>query len=112
MANLVNTGLQYFFPEVSSTLAVTNASANVNIGSVGEHIVLYNDGFQTAYFQIGLASVVAVAGGVATVAAGTVSAAIPQGQRINIRVPEGLFFLAGITDTGTTTLRISRGSGV
>jgi hypothetical protein len=110
MANLVNTGIQYFYPEVNSTLAVTSATGRVDLTQTGDCIMLANDGYVTAYFALGDVTVTVVAGGVIT-AGSTGGMAILAGERLQIRMIPGQTYLAGITDSGTTTLRVSRGSG-
>lgn len=111
MANIVKTDTQYFFAESNATLAVTTSSSSVNIGSSGDVVLIKNDGAATAYVAFGSSSATAVAGGVVTLASGTASMPVLSGEVTSIR---GLVYdtAAAITDSGTTVLRFSRGSGV
>lgn len=109
----VNNGFSYFYAESTATLAVTSTSSNVNAGIYGDVFVIQNDGPYTAYVAFGPDSTVtAVAGGTATLAAGTASFPILSGSVMTLRAVPGNNFVAGISDASATTLRISRGSGV
>ena len=112
MANITYTATPFFYPEGSATLAVSNSSTSVNIGLLGDVVLVKNDGVVTAYVAFGQGSATAVAGGVATLASGTASMPVLPGEITAVRGLASVDTAAGITDSGTTVLRFSRGSGV
>lgn len=111
----IPSALPAFYPEQTSTLActTTSGSTNVTLGSVGDTLMLKNEGPSTAFLAFGDAGVTATAGGTANkssdgsypILAGEISTVRVDavGQGVNI---------AGITASGTATVRITRGSGV
>lgn len=107
----------YFYPEQNSTLAVTATTARVALGSVGDTVIVYNDGGNNAFIAFGDATITATAGGTAT-ASSDGSMCIPPGAVMTYRIDPSLVQtgpvnVAGIcAGAGTTTLRITRGSGV
>jgi len=113
MTNTTTTLLPPFYAESNSTLAVTSISANVAVGYVGDVLLLQNDGYSTCYVALGIDSTVTATAGGTTTAANTGSMPILAGSTILIRVIPNLGYVAAITDgSNTTTLRISRGTGV
>lgn len=100
-----------FFTEQNGCLAVSSVSSSVAIGSAGDTLLLMNVGATLCYIRQGDSQVVATAGGVVTAAA-TGGFPVPAGAILQIRALYESTHLAAITDSGTTTLRISRGSGV
>ena len=113
------TAIPQYFPEQQATVAVTAASASVQLGLVGDTILFYNDGTNMIFAKIGTATVVAVAGGTATLA-NDGDMWMPPGAVMGLRIDPsvnassgGAVFVAAICAAGlTSTLRISRGSGV
>jgi hypothetical protein len=111
----IPTAFQAFFPEQTSTLActTTSGSANVVLGTVGDTLLLRNEGPSTAFLAFGNSGVTATAGGVAN-ASSDGSYPILAGEISTVRVDavgSGLN-VAGITAAGTAVVRITRGSGV
>ena len=111
----IPTAFQAFYPEQTSTLActTTSGSANVVLGTVGDTLLLRNEGPSTAFLAFGNAGVVATAGGVVN-AANDGSFPILAGEISTVRVDASGTGLnvAGITAAGTAVVRITRGSGV
>lgn len=107
----------YFYPEQNATIAATTTTANVQLGAVGDTLVVFNDGVVNAFLSLAApTAVAAVAGGTATLA-NDGGFCIPPGAIYTIRIDTSLIgigpvFASAITASGTTTLRISRGSGV
>lgn len=102
-----------FFPEQTSTLACTTSSASVAVGLVGDTLMLKNEGPSTAFVSFGDSGVTATAGG-STTKSSDGSYPMLAGEISTVRVDsvgQGLN-VAGVTASGTATLRISRGSGV
>ena len=95
----------------NSTLAATTSSANVALGALGEALLVQNDGSVTVFVALGTSSgVTAVTGGSTTVSdAGSVP--ILAGKSILLRCAPGVTHLAGITLSGTSVIRASRGDG-
>jgi hypothetical protein len=111
----IPTAFQAFFPEQTSTLActTTSGSANVVLGTVGDTLLLRNEGPSTAFLAFGNSGVTATAGGVIN-ASSDGSFPLLAGEISTVRVDSAGSGLnvAGITAAGTATVRISRGSGV
>ena len=105
-----------FWPERTTTLLCGPATGAVNLilGTVGDTIMLKNEGPSTAFIAVGNAGVVATAGG-AVNAASDGSYPILAGEISTIRVDAvgtGVN-VAGITAAaGSAVVRITRGSGV
>lgn len=94
----------------TSTLGATTSSGSVALGTVGEVLLVQNDGSVTAYVALGTSAVTATAGGTATLADGG-SVPVLAGASMLFRAGPGVTHLAGITASGTTTIRASRGDG-
>lgn len=95
----------------NGTIAVTDVSAAIALGSQGDTVLLQNDGGATVYVALGDGSVAATAGGTAT-AANTGGLPMLAGAIFAILCAPGITHIAAICDTGlTTTLRVSRGKG-
>jgi hypothetical protein len=90
-------------PCAAETLSVSGTSSNVQLSLCGPTVLLQNIGSQEMFFNIGAAS---------TTAATTSNYSIPGNTFIVINVPNGQplgWYLAGITSTSTTTLRVTQG---
>lgn len=111
----IPTALPAFYAEQTSTLACTTTSGSspVQLGTVGDTLALRNDGSVTVFLAFGNSNVTVAAGGTAT-ASNDGGMPLMAGEVYHVRVdnPGSGLFVAGITATGTTTVRISRGSGV
>ena len=101
------------YPEQTSTLACTSASANVTIGINGDVLSIYNLGPNDAFLAF------AFSGATATAVVGTLVTAsndggmpIKNGERLWLRADPTLTNVGGICIAAqTATLRITRGSG-
>lgn len=116
----IKTDLDQFFPEQTSTLLCGPAtgSTRVVLGTVGDTLIIRNEGPSTAFLAFGDAAVTATAGG-AVNAANDGSYPILAGEISTVRVnvgPQGNgapLNVAGITAAaGSAVVRITRGSGV
>ena len=87
----------------SSSLSVTGSSANVLLSGCGHSVVLTNIGSNEAFYNVGAAS---------TTTATTSSASLPAGNSIVLNVGDNAPYLAAITSTSTTTIRITQGQGM
>ena len=87
-------------PCIPKSLAVTSSTANVQLGTCGPTIILYNISSQEAYYNYGSTS---------AVTATTSSYYIPGGGFIVLNLPAGSW-LAGITPTSTTTFKVVQGA--
>ena len=108
-----STGAVFFYPETNATLVCTSASANVNIGAAGDVLVISNVGTVEAFIGWGIDSTASITAGGTVTAAGTstIGMSIAPGIVQTLRAVPSTPFISGITNAGTTTLRISRGSG-
>lgn len=111
----IPTALPAFYPETNSTLAATTTSGNtpVQLGAIGDTIMVFNDSNTTVFLAFGNSSVTVTAGGSAS-ATSDGGYAVGGGMKESIRVndPGAGVWVAGITAAGTATVRLSRGSGV
>lgn len=118
----VTTALEQFYPEQTSTLLCGPAtgSTRVVLGTVGDTLIIRNEGPSTAFLAFGDATVTATAGG-AVNAASDGSYPILAGEVSTVRInmgPQGMtatggLNVAGITAAaGSAVVRITRGSGV
>ena len=118
----IATAFPQFFPEQTTTLLCGPAtgSARLILGTVGDTIMIKNEGPSTAFLAFGTDTVVATAGG-AVNAANDGSYPILAGEITTVRVDVGAYGttsgtgvnVAGITAaTGSAVVRITRGSGV
>lgn len=91
-----------FDPCASASLSVSGTSANTQLSTCGPTVVIWNIGAQEAFIALGTAS---------NTVATSASVSIPSGTGTVVQA--GLIgqYLAAITATGTTTLRISQGFG-
>lgn len=111
----IPTATPAFYPEQTSTLActTTSGSTNVILGTAGDSMLIQNEGPSTAFLAFGNSGVTVAAGGVAN-AANDGGFPVLAGAIVMLRVNDrgnGLN-VAGITASGTATIRISVGSGV
>jgi hypothetical protein len=84
------------------TIAVTGSSANQLLTHCGPSVLLMNIGTQELFYQIGTTS---------STAATTSSYSLPGNSYILLTVSQiGTTYIAAITSTSTTTLRISQGT--
>ena len=94
-------------PCSANTISASGASSNIQLSTCGASVVIMNLTSQEAFFNVGKAS---------TTVATTSSYSIPGGAYIIITVPNndpaGGWYLAGITATSTTTLRIIIGNAL
>lgn len=111
--SLIPTALPAFYPESNSTLACGTATGTTALllGPSGDSLVLSNDGGATAFLAFGSGTVTVVAGGAVNATSDGGMALLP-GAVVTVRVDNAFTHVAGITAAGTTTVRISRGSGV
>jgi len=110
-----NNGWLFYPEQVSTTLACGAATGTTFLAlpQGGDVLMIQNEGGATAFITFS-----AIAAGTAVTAGGAVNAAADGGMPIlaggiyMIRADPGLVnYIAGITAAGTTTLRITRGSG-
>lgn len=87
----------------SSSLSVTGTSGNTLLSKCGHSVVLTNVGSNEAFYLVGNAS---------TTTATTSSASLPAGNSIVLDVGDNAPYLAAITGSSTTTLRITQGQGM
>lgn len=87
-------------PCASGTLAVSNTSANVALNKCGETALLWNVGTQEAFYKL----VTTNAG-----TAATTDNSLPGNSFVVINVGSAPLFLAAITSTSTTNIRITQG---
>ena len=90
-----------------NSLSVTGTSSNIQLSQCGPSVILMNLTSQEAFFKVGKAST--------TVATTTItdSYSIPGGAYIVIVVPNldvAGWYLAAITATSTTTIRVIQGN--
>jgi hypothetical protein len=86
----------------AQTLSVSGTSSNVQLATCGPNVMLFNITSQEAFYNLGSTS---------STAATTSSFSIPGNSYIVLTVPNATvgYWLAAITATSTTTLRISQG---
>lgn len=90
-----------FSPTGAVTLAVSNVSARVALGSVGPTALVVNIGANVAYVQFGGSGVTAT----------TANYPVPAGWGISFNVGSNTY-IAAITASSTTNLTITTGTGV
>jgi hypothetical protein len=91
-------------PCAAASLSVSGTSSNVQLSQCGPSVILMNITSQEAFFNIGKAS---------TTAATTSNYSIPGGAYLVIVVPTldtAGWYLAAITSTSTTTIRVIQGN--
>lgn len=86
----------------AQTMSVSNTSSNIQLAVCGPNVLVFNITAQEAFYNLGSTS---------ATAATTSSFSIPGNSYILLTVPTGAtgYYLAAITATSTTTLRISQG---
>lgn len=93
------------------TLAVTNSSANVLLSTCGPVVIIYNITSQEAFYAFGAASTTAAtaqSGSTAAPVAGSYS--LPGNSFVTLNISNlTAAYLAAITGSSTTTLRIVQG---
>lgn len=111
--SVIPTAFPAFYPETNSTLAcgTGTGSTALLLGVRGDTLVLRNDGGATAFLAFGSAATTVAAGGAANATSDGGMALLP-GEVSSVRVDNAFTHIVGITAAGTTTVRISRGSGV
>lgn len=102
----------FSIPTVNGTIAATASSQRISMPGTGGSIMIQNTGGTECFVAVGDSTVTATAGGSATAAAdGGMS--VPPGIIAVYSIPQTATHLAAICAAGgTTTLRVSRGSGV
>lgn len=91
-------------------LTVTTSSSGVNIGTVGNQLLITNYGTAPAFLAFGISAATATTSGVCVLAGSQVVYTRPT-----LGSPENgapIEFVAAITATGTTTLQIHPGWGI
>jgi hypothetical protein len=96
------------------TLAVSGTSSNVQLSNCGPVVILYNIGSQEAFYTFGAtSSAAATAQSSSTSAPVANTYSLPGDQYIILNLPLGFGttagYLAAITATSTTTIRIVQG---
>lgn len=82
------------------SLSVSGSSTNAQLSSCGGTLILWNLGTQEAFYKYGTAS---------TTAATTSDWSLPGGAFVVLNLGTNRPYLAAITSTSTTTLRITQG---
>lgn len=101
-----------FAPTANGSILATNVSQSIAIGGYGNTFQFQNAGTAEVFVEVGGASVVAVAGGAIT-AASDGSLAIQPGYCVVYDYP-GLalpLYVAAVTASGSSLVRVSRGRG-
>lgn len=86
----------------SSSLSVTTTSSNVQLSACSGVVLLWNVGAQEAFYKYGAASSTAAT-------TGTDSWSIPATSFVVLNLGTNRPYLAAITSSSTTTLRITQG---
>ena len=87
-------------PCASATLAVSNTSSNVQMSACGETALLWNVGTQEAFYKL------------VTTSAGTAATtdnSLPGNSFVVVNVSNAKLYLAAITASSTTNIRITQG---
>lgn len=87
-------------PCANSTISVTVASSNVHLSTCGSVVLLWNTTSQEAFYAYGSAS---------NTAATTSSYSLPGNSFVVLNLGVSGLYLAAITASSTTTLRITQG---
>jgi len=99
-------------PCAGGTLAVTGTTANVKLSTCGPVVIVYNTTSQEAFYAVGAASNTAATAQTSSTAAPIANTySIPGNDFITLNVDNvgAGVYLAAITATSTTTLRIVQG---
>lgn len=91
-----------FSPNANTSLSATSSSTSIALPGVGPVLWLQNVGTIEAFVRLGTNSAVAAA---------TTDFSVPSGRGVMVNA-QGFSYLAGITSTSTTTVRMSQGTGV
>lgn len=91
-----------FTPCQNATISATGTTSNIQSNGCGQGVIVRNIGTTEAFIAIGTAS---------NTAATTSGISIPGGTATFFNVSSQSIYIAGITATGTTTLRVSFGQG-
>ena len=94
------------------TLAVTGTSSNVQLSTCGPVAIVYNISTQEAFYALGSTSATAAVAQSSTTSPVASQYSIPGNTYVVINVPNAgapAWYLAAITATSTTTLRIVQG---
>lgn len=83
------------------TLSVTNTTSNAQLSNCGGVVLVWNVGTVEAFYTFGTAS---------TTAATTSSWSIPSTSFVVLNLPTNRPYLAAITASSTTTIRITQGN--
>ena len=108
----IPTALPAFLAEQNGTLPCTSASASVGPFTIGDVWYVTNIGGTEAFIAFGNANVTTTAGQTSTAQVPDGGMSVPPGVVLTLRADSASTYVAGITASGTTVLRISRGSGV
>lgn len=87
----------------AATLSVTGTSSNVQLSACGGTVLLWNISAQEAFYNFGTLS---------TVTAATSNWSLPGNSSVVLNLGTNRPYLAAITATSTTTLRITQGIAV
>lgn len=87
-------------PCSANTISVTGTSANAQLSACGQTVLLWNIGTQELFYTYGSAS---------STAATTSNYSLPGGDFVVLNLGTQKYYLAAITATSTTTLRITQG---
>lgn len=88
-------------PCAAFTISVSNTSANQQLSTCGDTVLLWNVGSQEAFYTFGSAS---------NTAATTSNYSIPATSFAVLSLGLNGLYLAAITSTSTTTLRVTQGN--
>jgi len=87
----------------TSSLAVSGTSSNVQLSACGPSVIIWNVGSVEVFINVGTAS---------STTATTSSASIPNGTQLVLNVGNSAPYLAAITASSTSTIRITQGWGI
>ena len=106
-------GLRNFRSTDNATVAVTNSTGNVALTGQGSDFEFKNTGSVEAFVNVGASSSVTATAGGALTADKDGSQSVPAGAILVYSFPNcgATPYVAAITATGTTTLRVSQGFG-
>ena len=97
-------------PCAGGTLAVTTSSSNVQLSACGPVVIVYNITSQEAFYALGAASSTAATAQTSSTSAPAANTySIPGNDFVTLNANNQTPYLAAITATSTTTLRIVQG---
>lgn len=95
---------------VNATLGVTTVTGGVTLSGTGTSVMISNVTSVEAFVALGGSKVTVAAGGTKT-SADDGGLSVPGNVTVIYTLPPDATTLAGITASGTTTLRLNRGDG-